>query len=272
MNKSEVLEKLQGFRDRLQSDVVTAYAQRGSSFGRERFSAWTNQFSKFLDINLPGTSAKLHSKLQKSLFVVGRDESDVEEFLREDGESCLAFIDSLKIDVENDEFDFASQLHAGSSTISNKSVLENKRIFIVHGHDDLLKTQTARFIEKLGFQAVILHEQASKGMTIIEKIEANTDVGFAIVLYTGDDKGNSKALAEDGKLNDRARQNVIFEHGYLVAKLTRSHVVPLVSGIVELPGDISGIVYVADANWQVEIAKEMKAAGYEIDFNKIVGG
>jgi predicted nucleotide-binding protein len=43
-----------------------------------------------------------------------------------------------------------------------------------------------------------------------------------------------------------------------------------VSGRLELPSDISGVIYVDDANWQIEIAKEMKAAGYSVDFNKIV--
>jgi predicted nucleotide-binding protein len=145
------------------------------------------------------------------------------------------------------------------------------RIFIVHGHDDLTKTKTARFIEKLGFDAVILHEQPSGGRTVIEKIEACTDVGFAIILYTPDDQGNSKDGAAKGELNHRARQNVVFEHGYLMAKLGRGRVVPLVSGKVELPSDISGVVYVTRSDWQIDIAKEMKNAGYAIDFNKIVG-
>jgi predicted nucleotide-binding protein len=68
----------------------------------------------------------------------------------------------------------------------------------------------------------------------------------------------------------RARQNVVFEHGYLIAKLSRSRVVPLVAGKVELPSDISGMVYVDHANWQLDIVKEMKAAGYSIDVNDIV--
>lgn len=148
--------------------------------------------------------------------------------------------------------------------------MRDSRVFIFHGHDELIKTKTARFVEKIGFEAVILHEQANKGMTIIEKIEENSDVGFAIVLYTADDKGNTSAAAANGELHSRARQNVIFEHGYLIGKLTRSHVVPLVSGNLELPSDIQGMVYVDDANWQIEIAKEMKAAGYIIDFNCLI--
>lgn len=270
MDKTEVLEKLQSFRDRLENDVVPAYARRGSSFGQERFTAWKTQFSKFLDQQLPGASSKLSAKLHKSFFMIGGGEADVTVFMREDGEACFAFIDSLRIDVQNDEYEFSSQPEAVVASVMPKLSFSNKRIFIVHGHDELIKTQTARFVEKLGYEAVILHEVASKGMTIIEKIEANTDVGFAIVLYTEDDRGNSEELAAKGDLNARARQNVVFEHGYLMAKLTRSHVVPLVSGRVELPSDISGIVYVDDTNWQFEIAKEMKAAGYAVDFNLLV--
>ena len=82
--------------------------------------------------------------------------------------------------------------------------------------------------------------------------------------------GQVRSQAEDGNLNLRARQNVVFEHGYLMARIGRENVVPLVEPGVELPGDISGIVYISDKEWQVDIAKEMKDAGYPIDFNKIL--
>jgi predicted nucleotide-binding protein len=270
MNKKEVIASLQGFRDRLQADVMAAYGARGSSFGRERFATWRRQFTKYLDENLPGASAKLDAKLHKFGFVVGRGESDLGVFMREDGEPCFAFIDSLKIDVTNNEFDLSPETRDKPKTKGSKPIPQNKRVFVVHGHDELLKTKAARFVEKLGYETVILHEQASKGMTIIEKIEANTDVGFAIVLYTPDDRGNASPTAAKGKLNNRARQNVVFEHGYLIAKLGRDRVVPLVSGKVELPSDISGVVFVDDTNWQIEIAKEMKSVGYAVDFNKLI--
>ncbi len=32
----------------------------------------------------------------------------------------------------------------------------------------------ARFLERIGFEAIILHEQANQGRTIIEKIEAHS--------------------------------------------------------------------------------------------------
>ena len=108
-------------------------------------------------------------------------------------------------------------------------------------------------------------------MTIIEKIENySNDVGFGIVLYTPDDMGNVKVEADKGELKHRARQNVVFEHGFLIGKIGRENVTPLVEGALELPNDISGIVYINDKDWQLDIAKEMKAAGYEIDFNKLM--
>ena len=108
-------------------------------------------------------------------------------------------------------------------------------------------------------------------MTIIEKIESySDDVGFGIVLYTPDDMGYAKNEEGTGELKYRARQNVVFEHGFLIGKIGRKNVTPLVEGIIELPNDISGIVYINDNDWQVDIAKEMKAAGYDIDFNKLL--
>ncbi len=184
----------------------------------------------------------------------------------------LSYIDSLIIDVKNDEYDFREKNEDEdvSITVSQSEKPKNK-VFIVHGHDGEAKERTARFVEKLGFEAIILHEQASRSMTIIEKIENySNDVSFGIVLYTADDMGNVKDEAEKGELRSRARQNVVFEHGFLIGKLGRENVTPLVEGAIELPNDISGIVYISDKDWQLDIAKEMKAAGYEIDFNRLI--
>lgn len=269
MEKTDLLERLATFKTRLTSDVVSAYESRGSEFGRERFAAWRRQLSMFLDENLPGQCARLNAMLHHTVMFANNHESDLDIFMRMDGIPCLAFIDSLSIDVQNDEFDFTPP-EIEKVSLQRGTVKPSNRVFIVHGHDQLLLTKAARFVEKLGLEPIILHEQASKGMTIIEKIEDNTDVGFAIILYTPDDKGNKAVEADAGNLQFRARQNVIFEHGYLVAKLKRSHVVPLMAGSIEIPSDISGVVYVEDSNWQVGIAREMLAAGYDIDFNRLL--
>jgi len=60
----------------------------------------------------------------------------------------------------------------------------HNKIFIVHGHDEEAKLSVARFLERLGIEVVILHEQPNQGRTIIEKFEDYSDVGYAEVLLT----------------------------------------------------------------------------------------
>ncbi|HHQ6575217.1 TPA: TIR domain-containing protein [Serratia fonticola] len=272
MDKNKVIDSLKLFKDRLTGEVLEAFHSRGNGFGQERFDTWRRKFSQFLDDNLPGESSILNAKLTHYAFSVSRFESDAQRFWKQDGETMLAYIDSLIIDVENDEYDFREITSDETPVIKiTQNDKPKNKVFIVHGHDGEAKQRTARFIEKLGFEAIILHEQASRSMTIIEKIESySNDVGFGIVLYTPDDMGNAKSEACTGELKFRARQNVVFEHGFLIGKIGRENVTPLVEGAIELPNDISGIVYINDKDWKLDIAKEMKAAGYDIDINKLI--
>lgn len=137
----------------------------------------------------------------------------------------------------------------------------SNRVFLVHGHDNELKESTARFLERIDLEPVILHEQTNKGRTIIEKFEEYSDVAFAVVQLTPDDFGK------------RARQNVIFEMGYFIGKLGRQNVVGLIKGNVEIPSDYSGVMYInvdEAGSWKYELAKEIKAAGLVIEISKIV--
>ena len=151
-----------------------------------------------------------------------------------------------------------------------KVPMDKSKVFIVHGHDNAAKEAAARFVEKIGLEAIILHEQASSGKTIIEKIEEYTNVGFGIVLYTPCDLGASKG--EKDQLKPRARQNVVFEHGYLIGKIGRENVCALVKGDIEKPNDISGVVYIKmdeGGGWKLDVADEMEACGYKVDRSKI---
>lgn len=148
--------------------------------------------------------------------------------------------------------------------------INNKKVFIVHGHDSGLKNEVARFITNMGYEPIILHEQSNKGKTIIEKIEAFSNVCFAIILYTPCDKG---ATADSQNLQPRARQNVVFEHGFLIGILGRSRVCALIKNEVEKPGDVDGIVYVTYDDrgaWKKDIAKEFKDLGMEFNMNALL--
>ncbi|MGA4495112.1 TIR domain-containing protein [Vreelandella venusta] len=144
------------------------------------------------------------------------------------------------------------------------SAFNKTQVFIVHGHDEPTKLDMAEFIQGLGLEPIILHMQASGGRTIIEKIEQYTNVGFGIILYTPCDVG---AKRDSLIFKRRARQNVVFEHGYLIAKLGRSRVVAMVKDDVEVPNDISGVVYVDlddDEQWKNELLNELRNAGFHV--------
>lgn len=176
-------------------------------------------------------------------------------------------VDSLKKLVQKIDL-LKSSLVEFEDIKDKKTEFDNLKIFIVHGHDDLAKMETAKFIEQLGLIPIILHEQVSSGFTIIEKIENYSNVGFGVVLYTPCDLGAKKGNETELKL--RARQNVVFEHGFLIGKIGRKNVVALVKGDVETPNDISGVVYISmNNNWKLDLAKELRNTGFQVDMNKV---
>ena len=150
------------------------------------------------------------------------------------------------------------------------SELASRRVFVVHGHGGT-EHAVAGFLRQLGLEPVVLHEKANEGQTIIEKFEAHSDVGFAVILITPDDVGGLK----DGPQRPRARQNVVLELGYFVGRLGRNKVCPLIQGDVELPSDVLGLGWVEfdkHEGWHLKLAKELQAAGYEFDLNKAFRG
>lgn len=143
------------------------------------------------------------------------------------------------------------------------------KIFLVHGHDELALHETARFLEKLRQEVVLLREQPNQGRTIVEKFEEYAEVGFAIVLLTSDDRGGTKG-SDPSNYHDRARQNVIFELGYFNGRIGRGRVCALYQPGVEIPSDYAGVLYVEldeRGAWRLQVAKELRAAGLIVDMN-----
>ncbi|MEZ8533753.1 TIR domain-containing protein [Vibrio cyclitrophicus] len=142
-----------------------------------------------------------------------------------------------------------------------------QKVFIVHGHDDNLRMQVELFVRTVGLDPIVLMNQANGGNTIIEKIEEYGDVDYAIVLYTPCDEGRKKGSQD---LKDRARQNVVFEHGYFIARLGRKKVSAIVKPEVEIQNDIQGVVYIpTDTNWENQLLKEFHKAGLKFNANAL---
>lgn len=164
-----------------------------------------------------------------------------------------------------------------AKVISKKK--RGKKIFIVHGRDDKPVKDLKKLLKRFGLKPIVLREQASGSMTIIEQLEKySKNVEFAFVLLTPDD-----ALFPTKKVDDnyvpssedpilRARQNVILEFGYFISKIGRKNVRCLYKGTTELPfdmpTDMHGIVYLPfkDSIREVreDISKQLKAVGYDL--------
>ena len=139
-------------------------------------------------------------------------------------------------------------------------------VFIIHGHDSASTHEIARYVEQLDLKVIILDEQPSQGRTIIEKFEAQSDVGFTIALLTPDDVGSIKDKQEEEKY--RARQNVIFELGYFMGKIGRGRVCLMQKGEIEFPSDLHGIIYIPideSGGWKLKLLKELRAARLPVD-------
>ena len=151
--------------------------------------------------------------------------------------------------------------------------VNSKKVFVVHGHDHELKIELEVFLARIGLLPVVLHREVDGGKTLIEKFESNSDVAFVFILLTPDDIAFA---AEEQTLDDskrskefRARQNVIFEFGYFVAKLGRQRVCALLKGNVAIPSDLTGLIY-KTVETDVEaigfaLLKELKAAGLQLE-------
>lgn len=150
----------------------------------------------------------------------------------------------------------------------------NRRVFIVHGHDGEARETVSHYIERLNLKSVVLHEQPGAGRTIIEKFEDHADVSFAVALLTPDDVGGLRDLRDrPQELKLRARQNVIFELGYFIGRLGRRKVSVLYKEGVELPSDYQGVQYISldsGGGWKLELARNMKHAGLDVDLNRAV--
>jgi predicted nucleotide-binding protein len=154
-----------------------------------------------------------------------------------------------------------------------------KEIFISHGKDQKPLNELKKMLTEFGLAPIVLSEQPSSGKTVMEKLEAYSDVGYVFVILTPDDLGGFVELGSKWSrpqrlrkflrtAHNRPRQNVILEFGYFVGKLGRNRVTCLLKKPVEQPSDMQGIVYIRfnDSLEEIraEIVKELHAAGYKL--------
>ena len=255
--KSEITK---GIKDQLKAFCDQAEELR-ESFG---INNWSQQVASFLETAL-GTdradefiSLKQDDEWQQLALRVGHIQGIVAKATAEEPTNEIDVNRNIaSVDTKNPSFTGIS-----------------RKVFVVHGRDNEAKETMARFLEKLGLQPIILHEQPNSGRTIIEKFETySSDISFAVVLLTPDDIGGINEKSQ--KQLPRARQNVIMELGYFMGRLGRTRVCALHTGGVELPSDYQGVVYIAMDSagaWKAKVAQELIQSKLSIDLTGLVGG
>lgn len=250
MSNYEKLKKLYSQIDNLINTGVTSYSPE--------FKSWYGNCKRFLSNCYGKDSIELENFVKTRFQSALIDDQQQRLWCINGLEATKAMFESMLEDMKAEE----------SNSSEESKHINNNKIFIVHGHDGELKYQIARLLEKLDLEPIILHEQVNTSRTIIEKIEKyGKEAQAAIILFTPDDVGRANSETD---IKARGRQNVVFEAGYFMGLLGRSNTILVVSdNSIELPGDLSGVVY-SGVSSEFEIARELRAMGFEVDANKLM--
>lgn len=269
--KAKLEDRIQKGQELKQAQITSGNALESA---RNEYSKW-NSFNDELLNRIFSTDQFAKEYSWWGGVFVGRDEPSLGEKIAElhkDIDEKIHRLDSIVERLQLVPVSRAAEPPQVSERSDATSRERTKKVFVVHGHDEIAKTNLEMFLNEIGLQPIVLHRQADEGLTVIEKFEKHSDVGYAFILLTPDEVAYLKADEDkndrDRKKESRARPNVIFEFGYFVGKLGRSRVCCLYTGNVTLPSDVSGMIYKKFNSSIDEVAysiiKDLKASGYSV--------
>jgi hypothetical protein len=147
------------------------------------------------------------------------------------------------------------QQHASREQVMSS----NKVLFVTHGPKDPSSEAVMQFIQQLSMPVI----EADHTNGLIDTLEAQRDMGFVIVMNAADSVEHGKASLSDSS---------VFKLGYCAGKLGLRRMCMMNGPTHPNVGDSQGIAHIAvDVNggWQLQLARQMKRAGCDVDLNKL---
>lgn len=132
------------FREELFEEVMAIYQSGDKDRGRLAFSLWRERLMDFLRETAPKEAERFQQKTTHIAWVAKRDEAPYEEFMREDGETCIAFIEGLIESALKGRLKFVGERRISHTTSENETIRlemagvreEALRYFGQHGGDE----------------------------------------------------------------------------------------------------------------------------------------
>lgn len=146
-------------------------------------------------------------------------------------------------------------------------VEENKKIFIVHGHDSQMTDKVTAFLSRLRLDYELV-EDDKKERKAKEFKKMVSECSYAIILFSADDVGRS--LSDPSSEKARASQKVLFQTGYMLSHVGRKNMIILHTEDkeIESPFDFDDLIFApfdSRNEWKLVLVNEMEKAGIYIE-------
>jgi hypothetical protein len=146
------------------------------------------------------------------------------------------------------------------------SKVRSNQIFLVHDQANQMTADVTNTLEQLELEPIIINNLQS----LTNKIAAYPHVSFAVVILSA----NILAYLKDGtpdQAKHQPTQTTIYTLGYLVGHLGNTNVAAIYQPKqgFEIPDDPNILWIEHKTGWYLKLIKELEAANFDVDANKL---
>jgi hypothetical protein len=133
MNEKEFAQQLQNWKQELTDEVVSHYRAGNDERGRLAFERWKERFTTFLKGKIPSEAVRFEEKMRHFGFRPIPGEHPYKRFMREDGNTCFAFIDDLAESALKGRIGDLQE----TPSESRRMLTGSPRVFLSYAHEDI---------------------------------------------------------------------------------------------------------------------------------------